>query len=130
MQASSIMPQATERLLGIPLARNIFPYRHGVIACLQHGDRLTASKTDVWHFVCDERKALWTWKRVSADGEPVAQSPYSFASFNVCVADAERAGFVNDTASIRRVWDPAQDAPTPSGITNAERRRRTRNRAR
>lgn len=87
---------------------------------------MIASKTDVWHFVCDEREGLWTWKCLSADGEEVAKSPYSFASFNVCVADAERAGFINNTASVRRIWDPARDTPAESSRSSAERRRRSR----
>jgi hypothetical protein len=84
---------------------------------------------DAWHFVWDERDGFWTWKRLSAAGEERAKSLYTFASFNVCVADAERAGFVNDTATIRRVR--ASELPAHSDDASAhlisERRRRPRN---
>jgi len=115
---------------GTLFARGILSDDHACAARSRNGDAVTASKTDVWHFVCDERKGLWSWKRVAADGDEVARAPYSFASFNVCVADAERAGFINNTAGVRRVRDAAGDTPTPSGLAAAARRRRSRTSAR
>ena len=84
---------------------------------------------DAWHFVWDEGDGLWTWRRLSGTGEERAKSLYKFASFNVCVADAERVGFVNDTARIRRVRVselPAHGGDAPAHLFS-ERRRRTRN---
>lgn len=88
---------------------------------------------DLWHFVCDDRDGSWTWRRVAPDGDLVAQSLYTFQSFNVCVADAERAGFLNDTAALRRVRasklepHPARDGEQRTGAAALlERRRRPR----
>jgi len=72
----------------------------------------------------DERNNFWTWKRVSADGHKVAESSYTFASFNVCVLDAERAGY-SDTGSVRRVRDHVRERPDPFDAA-PERRRRSR----
>jgi hypothetical protein len=89
---------------------------------------------DVWHFVCDDHEGSWTWRRLSPAGEEVARSSFSFRSFNVCVADAELAGFVNNTAGVRRVrtselhpgsTGKAADAQTLSSRA-PERRRRPR----
>src|SRR5690348_11431827 len=78
---------------------------------------------DVWHFVCDETTGHWSWKRISPTGAHVAESPYSFASFRVCVADAERAGFNPTTTVVRRLRSSDLELkPTP----HLERRRRPR----
>jgi hypothetical protein len=82
------------------------------------------SNTDVWHFVCDERNRFWIWKRVSADGQELAVSAYTFASFNVCVLDAERAGY-SDGRSIGRLRDYLPDGSVPHDNV-PERRRRVR----
>ena len=64
---------------------------------------MTHRDSDLWHFIFDDQDGSWTWQRVSSNGEEVARSPFSFRSFNVCVADAELAGFVNNTSAPRRV---------------------------
>jgi hypothetical protein len=86
---------------------------------------LIASDTDLWHFLCDEQKGLWTWKRVSLTGQEVASSAFSFASFNVCVADAERAGFVHNTGNVRRVHFHMSGRGAKA-TDAAERRKRSR----
>ena len=58
---------------------------------------------DVWHFICDDTDHTWTWRRVSADGELVATADFSFKSFNVCVADAKRAGYLSNVTPYRRI---------------------------
>ena len=58
---------------------------------------------DVWHFICDDADHTWTWRRVSADGEHVGASDFSFKSFNVCVADATRAGYLSNVTPYRRI---------------------------
>jgi hypothetical protein len=58
---------------------------------------------DLWHFICDDADGTWTWRRVSASGEFIAASALSFQSFNVCVADAELAGYVSTGSPVRRV---------------------------
>lgn len=60
-------------------------------------------ESDSWYFVYDEPTALWTWKKLSPAGEELGQSAFSFASFTVCVSDAERAGFDADVSAVRRV---------------------------
>jgi hypothetical protein len=64
---------------------------------------VTAQRFDVWHFICEEPDGLWTWRRVSPTGHALATSMFSFKSFNGCVADAERAGYVTKSAPVRRV---------------------------
>ena len=80
---------------------------------------------DAWHFVWDERGAFWTWKRLTATGEAIAESLYTFASLNACVADAERAGFINKGANLRRMR-VSELAPTSAAASTPERRRRPR----
>ena len=95
---------------------------------------MTRGDTDIWHFVCDDHDGSWTWRRVSPGGDEVAHSSYSFQSFNVCVADAEHAGFVNNTTGVRRVRTSeleSQPAGTGvdahgGGVGMFERRRRPR----
>ena len=79
---------------------------------------------DLWHFVCDDVTGQWTWRRVSPNGDDVATSMYAFASFTVCVADAERAGFDANVTVVRRMRsaDLALETPRP----HVERRRRPR----
>ena len=94
---------------------------------------------DLWHFVFDDQDGSWTWQRVSpASGEEVARSSFSFRSFNVCVADAELAGFVKNVNSPRRMRtsDLAHGARGRSAharddgrLRAAERRRRPRHAA-
>ncbi|MGZ8267138.1 MAG: hypothetical protein ACXW20_06465, partial [Burkholderiales bacterium] len=62
--------------------------------------------SDLWYFICDEPTGSWIWKRNAASGEKRQRSSFSFHSFNVCVADAERAGFVNSRPALRRVGSP------------------------
>jgi hypothetical protein len=82
------------------------------------------SESDLWHFVCDDATGHWTWKRASPTGEDVAVSSYAFASFRVCVADAERAGFDPNTTVVRRVRSSDVEVrPEPS---YRDRRRRPR----
>ena len=64
---------------------------------------MTSGALDVWHFVCDDDDSSWTWQRHSPSGEELDRSLYSFRSFNVCVADAQRAGFHNHETALRRV---------------------------
>ena len=63
---------------------------------------------NLWHFIWDDTDGTWTWRQVSSTGEAVAESAFTFRSFNVCVADAERAGYVRDSMPVRRV--PASSA--------------------
>ena len=76
-------------------------------------------------FVWEERDGFRTWKRLRAAGEVIAESLYTFASLNACVADARRAGFIsNATKVIRmRAWELA---PTSAPGAMSERRRRRR----
>ena len=84
-------------------------------------------KEDAWHFVWHEKERVWSWKRTSATGDEVTQqSLYTFASFNVCVADAERAGFVNNTRTVRRVRTSELPPDDASAHLPGERRRRSR----
>ena len=85
---------------------------------------MIASHSDSWFFVYDEPTGLWVWKRVSASGEEVAQSAFSFASFTVCVADAERSGFDPNAEAVRRVR--ASDLALRPHMPQLERRRRPR----
>jgi hypothetical protein len=96
---------------------------------------MTKEDADVWHFVCDDHEGFWTWRRLSPSGEEIAHSSYTFRSFNVCVADAELAGFVNNTSAIRRVrTSELEPHPEHMDVGNArgaaahafERRRRSR----
>jgi hypothetical protein len=82
------------------------------------------SQSDLWHFICDEPSGQWMWKRVSASGEELARSLFSFASFVVCVADAERAGFDPEAAVVRRVR--SSKLPSFRGMQQLERRRKPR----
>lgn len=90
--------------------------------------------SDVWHFVCDDHDGSWRWRRLAPSGEEIAQSSYTFRSFNVCVADAELAGFINNTGSIRRVRTSELEPHESMTVTNGraaathaiERRRRPR----
>jgi hypothetical protein len=81
------------------------------------------SDSDIWHFIYDEPTGQWSWARVAFDGEEVAESAYTFASFRVCVADAERAGFDPSTTVVRRLrsCDVQRKQPAPP-----DRRRRPR----
>ena len=58
---------------------------------------------DVWHFICDDTDGTWTWRKMSSDGEQIAASDFSFKSFNVCAADAERAGYLSHVTPYRRI---------------------------
>src|SRR4051794_20823238 len=58
---------------------------------------------DVWHFVYDDKAGTWTWQRTSPNGEPMAMSAFSFQSFNGCLADAERSGYIGTSGAARRV---------------------------
>src|SRR4051812_46692167 len=95
---------------------------------------MTARASDGWHFVCDDTDNSWTWQRHSPSGEEVDRSLYTFHSFNVCVADAQRAGFHNHETALRRVrtseLEPShRDSGSegrPDGTRTAERRRRPR----
>jgi hypothetical protein len=58
-------------------------------------------------------------------GQKVAESAFSFASFRVCVADAERAGFDQDNTLGRRVR--SSELETPPNVPMADRRRKPRN---
>jgi hypothetical protein len=74
---------------------------------------------DVWHFVFDDEDGTWTWRRISSAGEETASSAFSFRSFNVCVADAERSGYAHDCTPFRRVR-----ASETSAVTCDRRRSR------
>jgi hypothetical protein len=82
------------------------------------------SDSDLWHFICDELTGQWMWRRVSASGEEVAHSVFSFASFIVCVSDAERAGFDPKTTTVRRMR--SSELAAPPGMPPLERRRKPR----
>ena len=79
---------------------------------------------NLWHFQWDDADETWTWRQVSAGGDVVAESAFSFRSFNVCVADAERAGYVRDHIPIRRAPASSDVADTPH-LRRAARERRT-----
>ncbi|MGZ8268290.1 MAG: hypothetical protein ACXW20_11815, partial [Burkholderiales bacterium] len=65
---------------------------------------MAGSDSDLWYFICDESTGSWIWKRIAASGEERQRSSFSlFIPLNVCVADAERAGFVNSRPALRRV---------------------------
>lgn len=84
-------------------------------------------ESDLWHFICEESTGAWTWRRLSESGEEVDCSDFSFQSFNVCVADAERSGFTNNTKALRRVHsiEPLfQSGEFTADGTNAFARRR------
>ena len=59
--------------------------------------------TDLWHFICEDNDDSWTWRRVSSTGDLVSESDFSFKSFNVCCADAERAGYQSRVTPFRRL---------------------------
>jgi hypothetical protein len=88
------------------------------------GDSGVASDTDLWHFIYDEPTGHWMWKRSSATGQEIAESAFSFASFRVCVADAERAGFNPSTTIVRRVR--SSELTTQPDMPRLERRRKPR----
>jgi len=81
---------------------------------------------DVWHFIYNDAERTWTWRRSSPAGDTIAASAFSFQSYNVCLADAERAGYVSDAMPVRRhhAADPAASA-AEANVDN-ERRRRPR----
>jgi hypothetical protein len=80
---------------------------------------------DAWHFVWDECGGFWTWKQLTATGEDLAKSLYTFASLNACVADAERAGFINKGGNVRRLR--ASELSAMSALASTpDRRRRAR----
>jgi hypothetical protein len=83
------------------------------------------SRSDVWHFIYDEPTGHWMWGRTSPAGDELAQSVFSFASFRVCVADAERAGFDPQTTVVRRVR--SSELASPPHTPLPERRRKPRN---
>jgi len=83
------------------------------------------SHSDLWHFIYDEPTGHWMWKRMSPAGDEIAESVFSFASFRVCVADAERAGFDPKTTAVRRVRSSELEAPPDMSLM--ERRRKPRN---
>src|SRR5689334_17075288 len=95
--------------------------------------------SDFWHFIFDDQDGSWTWQRVSpSSGEEVARSAFSFRSFNVCVADAELAGFVKSTNPPRRIRTSelghgtrgrTAHAREESRLRSVERRRRPRHAA-
>jgi hypothetical protein len=66
-------------------------------------DAPVSTDLDAWHFICDDTDGTWTWVRLSPDGEKIAASDFSFRSFNVCLADARRAGYLNNVMPHRRV---------------------------
>lgn len=85
---------------------------------------------DAWYFVWDGRGSCWTWRRLNTAGEEIAASLYIFSSLNACIADAERAGFINTIANIRRVRAsemPGYTSERPSRTVAPERRRHPRN---
>jgi hypothetical protein len=85
---------------------------------------LEKSESDLWHFIRDDTTGQWSWRRVSMAGEDVAVSSYAFASFRVCVADAERAGFNPHATVVRRLRSSDLEVvPSPA---QGERRRRIR----
>ncbi len=59
--------------------------------------------SDLWHFICEDSDGTWTWRRMSGAGELIATSDFSFMSFNVCCADAERAGYLSRVTPFRRL---------------------------
>src|SRR5688572_22165653 len=61
------------------------------------------TEVHLWHFILNDGDGTWTWRQVSASGELIAESPFSFRSYNVCVADAQRAGYVRDQEPVRRI---------------------------
>ena len=61
-----------------------------------------SGEVNLWHFIWNDGDGTWTWRQVSASGELIAKSPFNFQSYNVCVADAERAGYVHDQP-VRRI---------------------------
>ena len=79
---------------------------------------------NLWQFLWDDADATWTWRQLAPTGEVVAESAFSFRSFNVCVADAERAGYVRDHIPIRRVPASSSVADQPH-LRRAARERRT-----
>jgi hypothetical protein len=83
------------------------------------------SDSDLWHFIYDELTGHWMWRRISAAGEEVAQSLFSFVSLQVCVADAEREGFNPHTMVVRRIR--SSELESAPDIPRLERRRRPRN---
>jgi hypothetical protein len=58
---------------------------------------------DLWHFISDDAAGTWRWRRVRVTGELVDESEYAFHSYNVCVADAIRAGYSAHGVPARRV---------------------------
>ena len=87
---------------------------------------MAEGNSDLWHFIFDDEDGSWTWQRISAAGVEVAHSAYSFRSFNVCVVDAELAGFASNTAARRRLRrsELAHDARA-RGARSAEESRRS-----
>ena len=63
---------------------------------------MARSDSDLWHFIFNDRDGTWCWRRVAVTGDVIAESQFRFQSFNVCVADAERAGYVRDVHPGRR----------------------------
>ena len=72
------------------------------LARVMQRDDMGAS-LDVWHFICDDADHTWTWRRMSPDGEHVSASDFCFKSFNVCVTDAKRAGYLSNVTPYRRI---------------------------
>ena len=79
---------------------------------------MAATSLDVWHFICDDSDGTWTWRKVSSDGDEIAASDFSFKSFNVCVADAKRVGYLSNVTPYRRLRS------SELGVLDRERRRR------
>jgi hypothetical protein len=73
---------------------------------------------DVWHFIFDDNNGTWTWRRVNADGEELAASDFTFQSFTVCVADAGRAGYLQNVTPHRRMRQ-GEERPTQARRTGA-----------
>lgn len=81
---------------------------------------------DAWHFIFEEAAGTWTWRKISASGESLSESDFSFQSFNVCVEDAARAGYLPDMPYRRvRASDFAAEKGHPLHA-RTERRRATR----
>lgn len=87
-----------------------------------------AGQTDLegWHFVWNDADGTWTWQRTSPEGETLAASAFSFRSFNVCVADAELAGYVADAVPVRRLRASDLAAGAHGAHGGMQQRRRAR----
>ncbi len=68
----------------------------------------------VWRFYSEPHNE-WKWQRLSVVGDVITESTRGYISYDECVADAKRSGYVSEPAQTRKPFDNSRHVK-PTGL--------------